>query len=167
MAEKGTHLRQSARPHRPGVRLGGLHLGQDHLRVVVLLELLVALRERAVEFGKRRLAPALGAIRQLLWRLLWPVVEVQLLWRRGRRAGHEEPLGLGGRDDAVVARLKRLLRLAPLQMLGLHRLVHVGIGWADGLPEASEEFVEAAVRQFDGAHELVMHLLVRGCSRPV
>ena len=45
--------------------------------------------ERAVEFDERRLAPALGAIRQLLWRLLWPVVEVQLLWRRGRRAGFQ------------------------------------------------------------------------------
>ena len=92
---------------------------------------------------------------------------MQLLGRRGRRAGHEEPLGLGGRDDAVVARLERLLRLAALQMLSVHRLAHVGIRLADNLPEASEKLVQAAVRQFDGAHELVMHLLVRGGSGPV
>ena len=141
--EGHTFMWRRTRPHRPGVRLGGLQLGQDHLRVVVLLELLVALRERAVEFGERRLAPALGAIWQLLWRLLWPVVEV--LWRRGRRAGHEEPLGLGGRHDAVVARLERLLRLAALQMLGVHRFVDVGIGRADHGLQASEELVEATV----------------------
>ena len=113
MAKKGTRLRQRTRPHWAGVRLGSLQLGQDHLRVVVLLELLVAIRERGVEFGERGLAPALGAVRQLLWRLLWPAV-AEVRWRRDRRAGHEEPLGLGGRHDAVVARLERLLRLAAL-----------------------------------------------------